>query len=148
MSAPSTKAEGSKTSWSDVGAAEEFPLGEFKIVEIRGKSIGVLNATNGRWYAVRNICPHRRAPVCFGSVSGTYLPSDPDVFEWGLDGQVLRCPWHSYEYDLDTGRPLFMNVKERLIRYEVLIEDGRVRVGTRAIKSADADGPLLQEQKA
>jgi nitrite reductase/ring-hydroxylating ferredoxin subunit len=146
MSAPSTETAGSRTNWVDVGAEREFPRGEFKIIELGGRSIGVLNATNDRWYAVRNICPHRRAPVCFGSVSGTYVPSEPDVFVWGLEGRVLRCPWHSYEYDVETGRPLFMDVKERLIRYEVLVVDGRVHVSSRAIKSTDDDGPLLQEE--
>jgi len=26
---------------------------------------------------------------------------------WGMDGQVLRCPWHGWEFDLKSGVVLY-----------------------------------------
>src|SRR5687768_15644000 len=44
---------------------DELPPGERKIVSANGRSIGVFNV-GGRYYALRNLCPHRAAPLCLG----------------------------------------------------------------------------------
>jgi 3-phenylpropionate/trans-cinnamate dioxygenase ferredoxin subunit len=57
--------------------------------------------------AVRNVCPHQGAPVCRGAIEGTWVASAPGEFVWGRDGEILRCPWHGWEFDLQTGAALF-----------------------------------------
>jgi nitrite reductase (NADH) small subunit len=112
----------------DVGAeAAEFDRGRFRIVEVRGRSIGVVHSTAG-WFAVRNRCPHQGAPLCAGRVTGTMLPGDPDRYRWAMEGQVVRCPWHGWEFDMQTGRSLFGVSKDRAATYPVEIRDGRVTV--------------------
>jgi nitrite reductase/ring-hydroxylating ferredoxin subunit len=126
-----------RSGWTDVGEPGDFVDGEFTILELNGGSVGVIRTNDQRWYAVRNVCPHRQAPICMGSVSGTYLPSEPGEFVWGMQDRVLRCPWHSYEFDIESGEPLFVpGIRERLVRYDVEVVDGRVRVSTRAKRSA------------
>ncbi|MDF2439188.1 MAG: hypothetical protein JWN98_172, partial [Abditibacteriota bacterium] len=41
--------------------ASELPAGERKIIDANGRSIGVFNV-HGRYYALRNLCPHQLAP--------------------------------------------------------------------------------------
>lgn len=83
----------------------DVPAGECKLVNIEGVEIG-LYQVKGEWYAWRNICPHMWAPVCKGRITGTRLPSLVYEYEYGLEEQILRCPWHGWEFDLTTGEHL------------------------------------------
>lgn len=111
----------------DVGPEDSFPLGAFRVFDIRGRSIGVVRSPAG-WFAIRNRCPHQGAPLCAGRVTGTMLPGAPDSYRWSMDGQVVRCPWHGWEFDLDTGRSLFGVSRDRAATYPVRLDGGRVFV--------------------
>lgn len=100
----------------------ELPPGSRKIVEIGGRSIGVFNV-NGRFHAIRNACPHQLAPLCLGSISGTSVPADRvDQREWHRDGEIIRCPWHGWEFDLTTGQSVFNPHRCRVKSYQVTVE--------------------------
>ncbi len=109
-----------------VGREDEFTLGKFRVFEISGRSIGVAHTKAG-WYAIRNSCPHQGAPLCMGAVGGTMLPAGPDEMHFGLDGRVLRCPWHGWEFDLDSGESLYVGGGRAAI-YPVEVSDGGVAV--------------------
>jgi nitrite reductase/ring-hydroxylating ferredoxin subunit len=121
----------------DVGAEEDFDLGVFRVFEIRGRSIGVVHSVAG-WFAIRNRGPHLGAPLCAGKVTGTMLPGVPDKLSWGMEGQVVRCPWHGWEFDLQTGRSLFDVSNERTATYPVEVCDGRVEVHLAAPRARPA----------
>lgn len=108
-----------------IGSAEEFERDRFRIVEVAGRSIGVVHTEKG-WFAIRNRCPHQGAPLCRGQVTGTMLPAGPDEFRPGMEGGVVRCPWHGWEFDLETGRSLFGVSRDRTAVYPVEIRDGQV----------------------
>ena len=111
-----------------VGRLEDFPVGQFRITQVRGVEIGVIRMHNGELRAIRNHCPHRGAPICKGSVTGTWPPCEPGQMRYEMQGQVLVCPWHGYEYDLATGRELFQRRATQLRMYPVAVEDGNVVV--------------------
>ena len=69
-------------------------------------SIGVFNIS-GEFFAIKNICPHQGAPLCQGSVHGTHRPSPVFTYRPDLQGRVLRCPWHGWEFDIVTGKALY-----------------------------------------
>lgn len=98
-----------------------------RLFTIEGRSIGLIR-TNGSVYAVRNVCPHKRAPVCRGTLRGTMLPSDPGTFIFGLEDQVLQCPWHGWEFDLNTGRTVCGESSKKLTLYPVTLKDDSVYV--------------------
>lgn len=104
----------------------DIPPGGRKIVRIAGREVGIFNL-NGILYALKNVCAHQGARVCLGRVGGTTLPSDVYEFEFGLEGRVLRCPWHEWEYDITTGAALF-DPQVRVVTYPVEIVDGAVAV--------------------
>lgn len=104
-----------------VGRASEIPPGARRIVEVEGRSIGVFNV-NGAYYALRNICPHQQAPLCKGTVTGTTLPSKPGEYIWAREGEVLRCPWHGWEFDITNGRSVFNPHRLRVKTYKVTVE--------------------------
>jgi nitrite reductase/ring-hydroxylating ferredoxin subunit len=87
-----------------VAKVAEIPEGQRKIVQIDGFSIGVFHH-QGAWYAVRNSCLHQGGPVATGT----------------LEGDVLTCPWHGYQYDLRSGR-LLADPDAELDHYPVTVE--------------------------
>jgi nitrite reductase (NADH) small subunit len=113
----------------EICPAEELPPGARRIVTLDGRSIGVLNV-DGRLYALRNTCPHQGAPLCQGVVSGTMLPSDPHEYVYGKEGTVIRCPWHKFEFDLESGRSLHDAEGMRVKVYPVSLENGHVVLHT------------------
>jgi nitrite reductase (NADH) small subunit len=109
-----------------VGTFSEFEEKKCKIVEVKGIELGVFLVDNS-FYAWRNLCPHAAAPVCVGPVCGTKVPSLVYEYEYGRDGEILRCPWHGWEFDLKTGKHL-ASVDVRLRGYEVEVEADQVYV--------------------
>jgi nitrite reductase (NADH) small subunit len=104
-----------------VGRVSEFGLGQRQIVEAEGRSIGVFNV-DGSFYALKNSCPHQAAPLCLGSIKGMTMPSKPGEYIWARDGEILRCPWHGWEFDITTGRSIFNPHRMRVKAYDVTVE--------------------------
>jgi nitrite reductase (NADH) small subunit len=109
--------------------ASELPPGERKIVEIEGRSIGVFNIKNS-YYAMKNVCPHYKAPLCKGVVTGMTLPSEPGEFIWAREGEIVRCPWHGWEFDITTGKSILDPHKCLVKTYEVSVEQESESVET------------------
>jgi nitrite reductase (NADH) small subunit len=121
----------------DVGAESDFGSEDRKILDVGGWSVGVFRSA-GKFYAVQNLCPHSLAPICIGELGGTHLPSPPGQFIVGMEGRVLRCPWHGWEFDIETGEALFGIDRRRLQTYPTRVVDGRVIVSMRR-RAAPAD---------
>ena len=109
-----------------VARAEDIPPGGRKIVRVAGREVGVFNL-DGTFYALKNVCAHQGARVCLGRVVGTALPSDVYEYKYGREGQILRCPWHEWEYDITTGESVF-DQKVRVVTYPVEVVDGAITV--------------------
>ena len=102
-----------------VATVDEIPPGERKIVEIGGRSIGVFNI-KGEFYALRNICPHQGGPLCEGRLTGFVMADKPGgEYRYERRGEILRCPWHGWEYDVTTGQSWVDPASVRTRRYEV-----------------------------
>jgi nitrite reductase/ring-hydroxylating ferredoxin subunit len=77
---------------------------------------------DGKCYAYNDRCPHEAAPMHKGVVCGTRLPAGTYEYVYGMEDQVVRCPWHGWEFDIKTGKHLAnTDVKLRSYRVE---EDG------------------------
>lgn len=108
-----------------VAQINDIPSGNRKLITIDNKSIGVFN-TGSQIVAILNICPHELAPVCLGKLGGTTLPSKPGEFIWGRDNEIIRCPWHGWEFDLLTGECL--TDKRKVKRFTTFVEDEKIYV--------------------
>jgi len=113
-----------------IGPESDFPEGTHRIMEVGGRSIGIYRS-NGTLYAVQNVCAHALAPICVSPLTGTYLPSEPDVFTYGMEGLVLRCPWHTWEFDVRDGKSLFTGDQRRLKTFPIRVQDGSVVISLR-----------------
>ncbi|MBM3676353.1 MAG: Rieske (2Fe-2S) protein [Actinobacteria bacterium] len=91
-----------------VGRAEEIRERDGILVSFDGTQVGVFRV-GGRLVAYENRCRHQGGPVCTGEVLGRYeqiLAPDKTVIreQFSEDHLHLVCPWHGWEYDLETGR--------------------------------------------
>jgi nitrite reductase/ring-hydroxylating ferredoxin subunit len=109
----------------DVARVDEIKPGKWKIVSLKGREIGIYNK-NGTYYAIRNVCPHQQAELCRGTVSGTNLPSKPHEYCFGMEDGIISCPWHGWEFSLETGESLFDPERYRVKTYTVHIEKERI----------------------
>src|SRR5687767_7485692 len=108
-----------------IAKLEELPLHKIHRVEIEGRHIGIIRTRNSV-HAIGNQCPHQGGPMCFGHVTGTMLPSEPDEYLYGQDGLVVRCPWHAYEFDIETGKSVSGVIRGRVPVFETAVRDGEV----------------------
>jgi nitrite reductase/ring-hydroxylating ferredoxin subunit len=100
-----------------IGRLADFPPHKVATVEVGGRKIGVLRKGDAV-YAFANRCPHQGGPMCSAHVAGTMFPSEPDEYNFGLDGLVVKCPWHAYEFDVQTGESMGGIIKSRLLVYQ------------------------------
>ena len=121
---------------ASVGRASEVAPGQRKIVEVEGRSIGIFNV-HGRFYALRNRCPHQAAPLCLGAIKGMTLPGKPGEYVWARDGEILRCPWHGWEFDITSGRSIFNPHRTRVKSYAVTVEPDDEAVDTYSVTVED-----------
>ena len=98
------------TDFEAVARADEIAPGTGRQVFVRGRAVAVFNV-DGAFYAMDGVCLHRGGPVGEGDLEGT----------------IVTCPWHGFQYDVTTGRNV-MDPDIGLTPYEVDVVDGVVRV--------------------
>jgi 3-phenylpropionate/trans-cinnamate dioxygenase ferredoxin subunit len=96
-----------------VGPLEELPPGEVKIVRAGELAIGVYNL-GGELYAIEDRCSHDDGPLAEG--------------DFDVDDAVAICPRHGSRFDIRTGRALTLPAYLPVETFEVVVEDGIVRV--------------------
>ncbi len=94
-----------------VAAAADVPPGTGAVVQADGRAIALFNV-DGSFYAIDNTCLHRGGPVGEGD----------------LEGLVVTCPWHGFQYDVITGRNVF-DPDVGLESFPVRVENGDILVG-------------------
>ncbi len=93
-----------------VAETKDVPAGQGKVIEAQGKTLALFNV-DGKFFAVDNTCLHRGGPLGEGE----------------LEGPVVTCPWHGWQYDVTTGANV-MNPSIKVGCYPVKVEGGSLLV--------------------
>lgn len=117
-----------------VAKAEEIPVGSRKIVTVRGREIGIFNV-GGDFCALINRCPHQGAPLCRGEIVSRLVAPSPGDYRLTRSGEMIRCPWHCWEFDIRTGQSLCDPNSVQARAFDVAVEPGKRLV----------DGPFVAE---
>ena len=117
-----------------VAPVSEIPPGNRKLVTVKGRPIAIFNI-EGEYFGVLNRCPHQGGSLCHGTLTGLIESSEPGKYQYSRKGEILRCPWHGWEFDIRTGQSYCDPDKIQVKAYHVEIEPG-----TKVVK-----GPYVAE---
>jgi nitrite reductase/ring-hydroxylating ferredoxin subunit len=106
-----------------VAPARDLPPGSRKLVEVEGRAIVIFNI-GGEFFALLNRCPHQGGNLCEGKLIGLVESSEPGIYRYSREGEILRCPWHGWEFDVRTGKSWCDPARIRTKTYEVGVEPG------------------------
>lgn len=111
----------------DLCAFDDLVDGE--IVELRADGLPVAVARWGdRVYAFNAKCPHKGAPMRCAKLMARLEAAGPGVMEVPDDVPVVSCPWHGWEFALDSGENVADATEKSLRLQQCEIFDGRVRL--------------------
>jgi nitrite reductase/ring-hydroxylating ferredoxin subunit len=86
-----------------VATVDEIPPNGRKLVTVRGREIGIFRLGD-EFFGLINRCPHQGAPLCEGAVVSRLVAPMPGEYHLTRPGEMLRCPWHCWEFDIRTGQ--------------------------------------------
>ena len=104
-----------------VAPASEIAPGTSKIVSVAGRSIGIFNV-NGEFYRADQPLPARRRAAVHRLRPRPFTADRPGEYRLERHGEMLRCPWHGWEFDIKTGQSWCHpeSVKARTYQVEVV----------------------------
>jgi 3-phenylpropionate/trans-cinnamate dioxygenase ferredoxin subunit len=106
-----------------VAAVAEIPPGGRKLVQAGGRAIVVFNV-GGEFFALANRCPHRGGSLCHGRLTGLVQSDEPGHYDYTRRGEIVRCPWHAWEFDIRTGKSWCDPERVRARNFAVSVEKG------------------------
>jgi nitrite reductase/ring-hydroxylating ferredoxin subunit/multimeric flavodoxin WrbA len=113
---------------------DELPNNSQRIVNIGKRKIALFHF-NGKLSAIANACLHKAGPLGLGLVSAKY------------DGMYVTCPWHGWEYNIETGSAP-PGYPDQQALYEVKLEGDYILVSEDPIVKAHREhqsNPLLED---
>ncbi len=106
-----------------IAPVDELPPGTRKFLTIDERPIAIFNI-KGEFFGLLNRCPHQGAALCEGPLIGLAQSSDPGEIEYTKLGEIIRCPWHGWEFDIRTGQSYCDPKRFRARAYPVNVEPG------------------------
>ena len=110
-----------------VAPVGEIPPGARKVVTVAGRTIVVFNV-GGEFFALNDRCPHRGGSLSNGKLTGLVESPTPGEYRYSRRGEIVRCPWHAWEFDIRTGRSWCDPQRLRARNYAVSVEPGTTLV--------------------
>ena len=93
-----------------VASTQEIPEGEGRCFEVNDQQVAVFYV-DGNFHAMDNVCPHQGGPLGEGE----------------LDGNLVTCPWHAWDFDVTTGENS-EDPDEKQTIFEVKVEGADILV--------------------
>jgi nitrite reductase (NADH) small subunit len=87
-----------------VAGTNDVKPGHGIVAEVNGKTLAVFNV-DGTYHVTDNDCVHRGGPLGEGD----------------LEGHVVSCPWHGWQFDVTTGECV-KNPSAKVNVYQVTVE--------------------------
>lgn len=88
----------------------DIPEGQIREFQVDGKAVAIANVS-GKLFAINSMCLHHGGPLGEGD----------------LEGSVVSCPWHGWQYDVTTGK-LVQEPDSGVQCYAVEVRDGSIFV--------------------
>lgn len=106
-----------------VAPVEDIPPGGRKLVDVRGRPIVIFNL-GGEYFGMLDRCPHQGGSLCDGQLIGLVESSQPGEYNFSRQNEIVRCPWHGWEFDIRTGQSMCEPDRIKATQYDVDVEAG------------------------
>lgn len=94
--------------WKRLIAVDDLSPGRVRFITTGEHELAVFRLSDpDRFVVTQNSCPHAGGNLAAGE----------------LRGSVVTCPWHQWEFDLDSGQ-CTLSDSVRLHRYDTRVDDG------------------------
>lgn len=100
-----------------VARLDEIPDGGCKRVVVKARPITVFRVGH-EYFALCDRCPHAGGSLAAGKRTGAVVADVPGEYRLERAGEIIRCPWHGWAFDLRTGRSECDPVRLRVRAYE------------------------------
>lgn len=100
--------------WHTIAKTADLPLGASLECVFEDKIIAIFNV-DGKVHALDGVCPHQGGPLGKGR----------------LNGCVVTCPWHGWQFDVTTGQHR-LNPKYSHPRYDARIVGDEIQIEIKA----------------
>jgi nitrite reductase/ring-hydroxylating ferredoxin subunit len=97
--------------WVTVAKTEDVPQGQMIGATINGLELLLANV-GGQYCAIGSVCTHEGGPL-----------ADGDLYD-----NIVTCPWHGSEFDVQTGEVETSPATEPEPVYEVKVEGDEIQV--------------------
>ena len=88
----------------------DIAVGSCRMVNVAGRDLALFNV-GGEIFCLDNTCLHRGGPLGEGY----------------LEGEVITCPWHGWQYNVRTGE-LLMDPSVKIPSYAVQVDGSEIKV--------------------
>jgi nitrite reductase/ring-hydroxylating ferredoxin subunit len=106
-----------------IAAAAEFPPGTRRLVTINDRAVVIFNV-KGEYFGLYNKCPHNGGSLAQGVLTGLLQSATPGQYSFSRQGEIIRCPWHGWEFDIRSGQSFCRVVRARARPVTVKVEAG------------------------
>jgi nitrite reductase/ring-hydroxylating ferredoxin subunit len=103
--------------------SSEIPPGESKLVNVKGRPVAIFNL-DGEFFGLYNRCPHEGGSLIHGPRSGLVQSDEPGVYSYCRRSEIVRCPWHNWEFDIRTGQSVCRPTEVKARRFTMELVDG------------------------
>lgn len=98
------------SNWFEIAQVHEVPTGTGKEFTVNGRIVALYNV-DGHFHAIDGICAHAGGPLGEGALSGC----------------IVTCPWHGWQYEVDTGA-MCLNDQIRQEQFPLRIDEDQIFV--------------------
>ncbi len=106
-----------------VAPVAEMPPGSRRRIQTETRAIAVFNV-GGEFFAINDRCPHGGGSLSCGVLTGLVESDGPGRYRYSRKGEILRCPWHAWEFDLRTGRSVCDPARMKVRQWPARVEPG------------------------
>jgi nitrite reductase/ring-hydroxylating ferredoxin subunit len=93
-----------------IAGVDDVKPGHSMVAEVQGKTLALFNV-DGTFHVTDNTCIHRGGPLGEGD----------------LEGSVVTCPWHGWQFNVMTGECI-KSPSAKVEVYQVMVEGNDVKV--------------------
>lgn len=108
--------------------AKELEPGDVRPVRVGGRRIAVASLGQGVYRAFSDTCPHEMARLSAGKVEKMWVSERVGEVRESEERWVVVCPWHNFEFDLESGLSPCEPDRLRVRTYRAEVEEGEVVV--------------------